>query len=176
GAGTVLKHANGFDVSGSPFTITQGTLAINDGNGGSNYALTYVGANLTLSAKTLTIASGVSANNKVYDATTAATLTYSGPTLAGVVAGDTVSLDQGSAYTANFNNANVGNGKPVTVSGLGLTGGQAGNYTLTQPALSANITARGLTITASNVSGVYGSAAANTLDGTTGFSAVGLQG
>src|SRR6185437_7671693 len=54
GAGTVLKHANGFDVSGSPFSITQGSLAINDGNGGANYAITYVGSNLTLAAKALT--------------------------------------------------------------------------------------------------------------------------
>ncbi len=173
GAGTVLKHANGFDVVGSPFAILQGTLAINDGNGGNNYTLTYVGGNVTLSAKAITVASGVTADNKSYDGTTAATLTYSAPALAGVVAGDTVSLDQGSAYTADFNNATVGNGKPVTVAGLGLTGAQGGDYTLTQPALTANITARGLSITASNVSMVY--ADGTTLDGATGFSSVGLQ-
>src|SRR5262249_20925784 len=48
GAGTALIHTNGFDVTGSPFAITQGTLTINDGNGGNNYSVTYNPANLTL--------------------------------------------------------------------------------------------------------------------------------
>ena len=55
GAGTVLDNANGFNVSGSPFAITQGSLTINDGNGGNNYAITYNSANLTLAAKGLAV-------------------------------------------------------------------------------------------------------------------------
>ena len=54
GAGTALTHANGFDVSASPFVITQGSLAINDGNDGNNYSITYDSADLTLAQKTLT--------------------------------------------------------------------------------------------------------------------------
>ena len=49
GAGTVLKHANGFDVSGSPFAITQGSLD------NSNYTITYTGNNLALAAKAATV-------------------------------------------------------------------------------------------------------------------------
>ena len=52
-----------------------------------------------------------------------------------------------NGYVANFNNASVGNGKPVTVSGLSLGGSASGNYMLTQPTgLSANITPKALTI------------------------------
>jgi hypothetical protein len=39
-----------------------------------------------------------------------------------------------------FADANVGTGKTVTISGLSLTGGDAGNYSLTPPTASANIT------------------------------------
>ena len=77
-----------------------------------------------------------------------ATLTSNNVVLAGVLAGDAgnvVLVTNG--YAANFNNGSVGNGKPVTVSGLTLSGSAAGNYTLTQPTgLRANITALGVTI------------------------------
>jgi len=88
---------------------------------------------------------GVSAQNKVYDQTTLATLTGSA-SLFGVVAGDTVVLEGGSAAGA-FATPNVGNGIAVTVTGYDISGIDAGNYQLFQPdGLSANITPRGLTI------------------------------
>jgi filamentous hemagglutinin family protein len=155
GAGTVLKHANGFDVSGSPFTITQGTLTVNDGNGGNNYAITYNSANLTLAAKALTD-TGFAAANKTYDGTTAATITTDG-SLTGVVAGDTVNLDNSSA-SALFDNRNVGTTHVVTASGYALSGAQAGDYSLTQPSTAANvhISAKALTVTADAQSATYG--------------------
>jgi hypothetical protein len=155
GAGTVLKHANGFDVSGSPFAITQGTLSVNDGNSGGNYAITYNSANLTLAAKGITI-TGFAAANKVYDGTTAASITSDG-SLSGVVAGDTVSINNAGA-SASFDTKHVGNGKTVTASGYALTGAQAGDYTLSaQPTTTASITPAGLTITASNQTKTYAS-------------------
>ena len=51
----MLDNANGFNVSGSPFAITQGSLTVNDGNGGNNYSITYNSANLTLAAKALAV-------------------------------------------------------------------------------------------------------------------------
>ncbi|MDV2988592.1 MAG: YDG domain-containing protein, partial [Dehalogenimonas sp.] len=52
-------------------------------------------------------------------------------------------------YSAAFDNKNVGSDKPVTVSGLALSGSEAANYTLTQPSgLTATITVRDLTVTA----------------------------
>ena len=64
GTGTVLSHANGFDVTGSPFAITQGSLAINDGNGGNNYAINYTGNNVTLGAKAATVTAEAASRNQ----------------------------------------------------------------------------------------------------------------
>src|SRR4030095_2089318 len=86
-------------------------------------------ANITAQALTVT---GITANNKVYDATTAATLNTGSATPAGVVSGDTVTVNAGSAAGA-FADKNVGTSKTVTVSGLTLSGADAGNYSLTQP-------------------------------------------
>src|SRR5208283_3720293 len=99
-----------------------------------------------ITAVTVTIASGITANNKVYDRTTAATLSFNSVVLSGVVFGDTVSLNTGG-YAANFASAGVGNGIAVTVTGLALSGAGAANYTLTQPSpLAANISPAGVTI------------------------------
>ena len=84
-------------------------------------------------------------------------------TLAVVESGDSVSINS-SSYTANFNNKNVGNAKPVTVIGVTLSGGDAGNYTVSQPnGLTADITAASLDIYATTESKSY--------DGTTSSSA-----
>ena len=45
-----------------------------------------------------------------------------------------------------FADKNVGNGKTVTVSGLSISGGDVGNYSLTQPTTTASITAKELVI------------------------------
>src|SRR5208282_5440738 len=111
------------------------------------YTLTPPGglaANIT--SEGVTIASGLSANNKVYDGTTAATISLTNVILTGVIGGDTVSLST-NGYAASFASAGVGTGIGVTVSGLSLTGPSASNYTLIQPVeLTANITAEALTI------------------------------
>jgi hypothetical protein len=100
--------------------------------------------------------SGITANNKVYDGTTAATISSNNVVLAGVVGGDTVGLST-NGYAANFASPNVGAGIGVVVSGLALTGVSAANYTLTQPGgLTANITPATLTVTADNKSMTYG--------------------
>jgi hypothetical protein len=96
---------------------------------------------LVVSPMPLTIVSGVTANNKVYDGTMTATLSFNNVTLAGVVSGDTVSVNT-NGYTANFASSGVGHEIPVTIGGLTLDGANAGNYTLTQPEnLTAGITA-----------------------------------
>jgi hypothetical protein len=131
-----------------------GTYAINQGTvtGGSNYTITYVGANLTITAKAIT--GSFTANNKVYDGTTAATVATR--SLTGVLAGDTVTLTGG---TATFDSATVGNGKTVTLTGATLTGTHAANYTLSSVSTTtANITAKGITVTAQAKSKVYGAA------------------
>src|SRR5207244_4761443 len=52
-----------------------------------------------------------------------------------------------SGYSASFLTKTVGTAKAVTVLGVTLSGGDAGNYTVSQPSgLTADITAKNLTI------------------------------
>jgi len=131
---------------GTGKTLTPAGL-VSDGNGGNNYSYTYTPvATGVITAKALTV-SGVTANNKVYDAGTVASLNLGSAAFVGVIGGDTVTINTGSA-TGAFGDKNVGTGKTVTVSGISKSGADQGNYTITQPTTTANITARPLTITA----------------------------
>src|SRR6185503_15959944 len=76
-------------------------------------------------------------------------------TLMGVISGDTVTLTSASA-TGAFATKNAGTGKAVNVSGLSLSGADAGNYTLTQPSATASIAKAGLTVTADDKSRAAG--------------------
>ncbi|MFZ4859327.1 MAG: YDG domain-containing protein, partial [Desulfuromonadaceae bacterium] len=99
----------------------------------ANYTLAQpVGLTADISKATLTI-TGAVAQNKVYDATTAATIT--GETLAGVLLTDTVTVSGGGSFA----DKNAGNTKAVTAA-LTLAGADAANYNLTQPVgLTADI-------------------------------------
>jgi gliding motility-associated-like protein len=133
-------------VSSSGFTL--------GGADGGNYNLTQPSTTADITKALLTV-SGVTASNKVYDGTTAATLNTGTATPAGVFGGDVVSIISTGA-TGTFINKNVGIGKTVLTSGFTAGGADAGNYTLTQPALSANISAKALTVIANNLSKAYG--------------------
>lgn len=88
----------------------------------------------------------VTAQNKVYDATTTALLNTGSAGLFGVVAGDDVLLNIGGS-TGVFATANVGDDIAVSTTSFTVTGADVGNYILEQPTtLSADITPRGLTI------------------------------
>lgn len=121
------------------------TTFVLGGADAANYSLTQpTGLTADIFSINLTI-SGLSASNKIYDGNATATLAGTA-VLVGAIPGDMVSL--AGTPIANFSDKNVGNGKAVTVSGYTLTGGDAGNYTVSQPTgLSANITAKNLTIT-----------------------------
>jgi hypothetical protein len=99
--------------------------------------------------------SGITANNKVYDASTSATLDMDSASLVGVISGDSVTLNAGAA-TGVFNNKNVGTGKTITLGGLSLSGADAGDYSLSQPSAMADITKALLTVTADNKSRAAG--------------------
>lgn len=133
--------------AGAGKTVSAGGLALSGADSG-NYTLASVtasGAVGTITPAPLTV-SGITANDKVYDRTTTATLATGGAAFTGVVAGDIVALDA-SGYAAGFADRNAGAGKAVTVTGLGLSGADGGNYTLTQPAgLTASITQAPLTV------------------------------
>jgi hypothetical protein len=96
-----------------------------------------------ITAKELTI-TGITGGDKVYDDTTAASASGTA-TLVGVEAGDDVFLGGSPVFT--FASANVGTGITINTSGYTISGTDSGNYTLTQPTLSGDITAKELTIT-----------------------------
>jgi hypothetical protein len=80
----------------------------------------------------------VTANNKIYDRTTVATLDLSNATLSGWLPGDSGSID--SDYDANFISPNVGDNIAVIVDYIGLQGPNAQNYQIISPVgLTANI-------------------------------------
>ena len=128
--------------TGKTVTITGLTLT---GADAGKYMLVLPTTTADITAATLTV-TGITASDKVYDGTTDATLDTTGAMLAGVVTGDDVALDASGA-TGTFDDKNVGTGKTVTVNGLSLTGADAGNYVLTPPTTTANITAATLTVT-----------------------------
>jgi hypothetical protein len=121
-----------------PVTVAGYSLGGTDAN---NYALTQptgLTANITPANLTVT---GITANDKAYDGTTAATLDLNSADLHGVLANDNVGVSP-TGYTANFANSSANTDVPVTVANLGLDGADGGNYTLTQPTgLTADITA-----------------------------------
>ena len=124
---------------------TSGTTLVNGGNGGlaANYTISNPVFTANITPKALTV-TGMTAGSKVYDGTTAATL--SGGALSGLVAGETVALGGGSGV---FGDKNVGAGKLVTVSGISLADGTglASNYTVANPAsVTGNITPKALTV------------------------------
>ena len=129
---------------GTGITVTVSGLSL-AGVDAANYAITEptTTANITPAALNVT---GITAANKPYDGTTAATLTTSGATLEGVAPGDTVTLVTTGA-TGAFATKNVGTGITVIVSGLSLSGADAANYTLTQPPTTADITPAPLEVT-----------------------------
>ena len=133
-------------TNGAAVTVSGLTLT---GSAAANYTLTQpAGLTANITAASVTIASGITANNKIYDTTASATINSNNVVLAGVLAGDTANVHLvTNGYTATFASASVTNGVAVTVSGLTLTGSAAGNYTLTQPTgLAGNITANAVTI------------------------------
>jgi hypothetical protein len=87
--------------------------------------------------KALTV-TGITAADKLYDGTAAATLNTAGAVLAGVVPGDDVTLNIAGAAGA-FSDAGPGNGKTVTISALTLNGADAGFYTIALTTTTANI-------------------------------------
>ncbi|WP_214279130.1 YDG domain-containing protein, partial [Escherichia coli] len=94
-------------------------------------------ANIT--PATISAITGITAANKVYDTTTAATLTTGGAGFTGKLGSDVLTV---ATATGNFSDKNAGNGKTVNITGLSLGGADAGNYTLASSTATttANIT------------------------------------
>ena len=185
---TLRGSASVAGLAGDALGLNQGQARFSDKNVGQGKVVTLSGfsltgadagnyslqlpASLTADITPLTLAlNGVVVNNKVYDATTLATLGGSA-SVAGL-AGDALGLNQGQA---RFSDKNVGQGKVVTLSGFSLTGADAGNYSLQLPAsLTADITPLTLALNGVVVNNkVYDATALATLRGSA--SVAGLAG
>jgi trimeric autotransporter adhesin len=153
GTATASCSIASLSVAGSPHTINA--VYGGDTNFTASTSTTPVSQAVTTKALTVT---GITANNKLYDGTTSATLNTAGATLNGFVNGDT----QGSTVTLNttgasasFADKSVGTGKTVTISSLTISGPNASNYSLTQPTTTANITGTTVTVTFSAADKIY---------------------
>ncbi|OYO30624.1 YDG domain-containing protein, partial [Janthinobacterium sp. PC23-8] len=94
-----------------------------------NYTLAANTASTTadISRATVNTVTGITAGSKVYDGTTAATVSTAGAAFNGMVAGDSLNATASGAFA----DKNAATGKAVNVSGIALGGNDAGNYNLT---------------------------------------------
>lgn len=144
--------------TGKMITLSGITLG---GADAGNYALgtPSVATSGDITPKTLnTVFSG---SDKVYDGTSAATVSVTDNR----IAADDVTL----AFGASFADKNVGTGKTITVSGITLAGADAGNYTLgaTSASTTADISPRVLSVSGVTVSDkVYDGTVAAAFSGT----------
>ncbi len=133
-----LSRAAGEDTGA--YAINQGTLTVDDGNGGANYTITYVGDNFTISPRGITITADAG-QTKVYgNSDPALTQTITSGTLVG---GDTLTGSQARAAGENVGTYAINQGT-LTVS----DGNGGANYSITYVGDNFSITPRGITITA----------------------------
>ena len=168
--------ANNLTVT--PVLNNNGAVAGSLALGGAQAANYYIaGVNIipslvaNITPKPVYITAGLTAQDKVYDATTVAYITAGAQTLSGVYSADqsNVSVASTGTYTGTFASPNVNQGAAwavapntssttingvgyTTVTGTSLSGSAAGNYYIAgvSQSLSANITPAPLTITANN--------------------------
>jgi len=166
--------ANSFIVNSGPCSVSGDQLSASAAGtcmvtatkaaNGNYLASSSSSTAITVNPKGLTI-SGLSGVNKEFDRGLVGTATGT-PTLVGKVGSDDVLL--GGTPTFTFASANVANGISLVASGYTLTGTTAGNYTLTQPTVTANITAKAARVSATNTTIAYGATV------TSGFTTSGL--
>ena len=151
----------------------------------ANYALTSASATTTgsITPKPLNLVglSGLSAVDRTYDGTRNVTVNINSTGAINVDQADIIGSDQvavsapaGSTTTGTVANKNAGQNKAVTVTGLTLTGADAGNYSIAASSgLSVNLTPRDLTATWAAASRVYDGTTAATVSGSSALVVVG---
>ncbi|OTG66601.1 YDG domain-containing protein [Acinetobacter silvestris] len=113
--------------AGTGKTVTINGISLSGADAG-NYNLVNNTASSTadISKANLNIG-GITANNKTYDGKNTATLNTDGAIFNGIIVGDDLAL---TGATGTFSDKNAGTGKTVTISGISLSGADAGNYNL----------------------------------------------
>ena len=142
-------HGDGAAGTAKPIDIINITLG---GLQSSNYTLTGTTASTSANITRRPIGvTGISATDRVYDGSATVAINVSGASVdrSAVVGADNVvvtlpssGISTGTALDSAGNpDKNVGSGKPVQVTGLGISGSEAANYMLTGAAgLNVNIT------------------------------------
>jgi hypothetical protein len=140
---------------GTGKTVSVGGISLS-GTDAANYSFnTTASTSADITARPLTVSA--SGQNRVYDGTTAATVTLGDNR----ISGDVLTL---ASTSASFADKNVGTGKTVSVGGISLSGTDAANYSFnTTASTSADITARPLTVSASGQNRVYDGTTAATV-------------
>ncbi|WP_228272097.1 MBG domain-containing protein, partial [Acinetobacter bereziniae] len=136
------QTASGFTatglVNGETETVLSGVTATvsakdagsytNKANGvDKNYDLTFVDGALDIAKAKINQVTGITANNRLYDATTHAILNTSSAKFSGMVEGDKLMV---ATATGQFSDNKVGKAKQVTIQGISLGGIDAHNYQL----------------------------------------------
>ena len=127
------------------------------------YDLVIVPTTVEITARELGLTGNFTVNDKIYDGTNAAVINENNLDLTNLVAGEDVFLADATAVFANPNAAediavNLDGG---TLTGTDITGESSGNYILSfsgSPTTNATITPRPITVTADNLSKIYGNA------------------
>ena len=148
---TVDKTSSLFDTkdAGTGKVVTVSGITVT-GTDAGNYSLTTTSATTSaeITAKSITV--GATATNKEYDGTRAAAVSLTDDR----ISGDVLTVDKTSSL---FDTKDAGTGKVVTVSGITVTGTDAGNYSLTTTSAttSAEITAKSITVGATATNKEY---------------------
>ncbi len=129
--------------SAKTIIVTGFTLTGSDAGNYSVVQPNNVTADITHAALTI---SGISAQDKVYDASTTANVSTANAAKTGLFSGDVVNI----STTGSFADKNVGTSKTVNLSSS-YSGSDAGNYSITdQATTTADINKAPLTVTAAN--------------------------
>jgi hypothetical protein len=137
----VLARVAGEDVN--TYTITQGTLTTANN---SNYTITYVSDVFSITARPVTITADAS-QSKIYGNSNPTSYTYTNS-----------SLGSGVALSGALNRVTGENVGSYAITQGTLTTANNSNYTNTYSGDSFSITPRLVTVTATNISKIYGSA------------------
>ena len=115
------------DVSASVSAKDAGKYTNTAKGTDKNYELSFVDGVLDIAKAKINQVKGITANNRVYDGTTNASLNTDLAQFEGLLTGDELAV---ASATGKFNDKNVGVGKPVSIQDIRLTGADARNYQL----------------------------------------------
>jgi fibronectin-binding autotransporter adhesin len=142
GTSSLVSGIASFSVNNLSVAYSHSLTAVYNGDS-THTGSTSGAAGLTTTVATLVPTVVIA--NKIYDATTTATIA----SLAGMLASDSNYVHVATGYTATFADKDVANGKAVTITGMTLAGSLATSYTLSTATTNstANITPKGLSVT-----------------------------